>query len=170
MTLVEMLVVLAIIAVTASVSVLALGGDSNLNAQAEAKRIAARLQLAADQTMIDGLPRAMMVTPEEYSFRQRDPASGEWVPIADRVLADPFDVPDGMFLTGAERQSIYSLGADGSGEPFVLTLASEDGQWSIYFNGVTAGTERIAVPEGLKVGRLNDRDENLPPARLSDLS
>ncbi len=142
MTLVEMLVVLAIIAVTASVSVLALGGDSNLRGQAEARRIAARLQLAADQTMIDGLPRAMEITDRAYRFVQIDPASGEWAAIEDRVLAEPFDVPGDMRLRGADGQSIYPLGADGSGRPFVLELDRDGRRWTIAFDGVTARMEQ----------------------------
>ena len=152
MTLVEMLVVLAIIAVTASVSVLALGGDSNLRGQAEAKRIAARLQLAADQTMIDGLPRAMVVTADDYRFVQFDMDAGEWVPIADRALAEPFELPGDMGLRGAEGQSLYPLGADGSGAPFTLNLTWDDRQWVVAFNGVTASVEQISVSEDVKIG------------------
>lgn len=138
MTLVEILVVLAIIAITASVSVLALGGDSNLRGLAEAKRIEARLQLAADQTMIDGMPRALSIAPERYRFLQFDPATGRWSPLEDRVLAEPFDIPADMRLRSGDGQSIYPLGADGSGKPFVLNLDWKERSWTIAFDGVTA--------------------------------
>lgn len=138
MTLVEILVVLAIIAITASVSVLALGGDSNLRGIAEAKRIEARLQLAADQTMIDGRPRAISITPEGYRFLQFDPATGRWNPLDDRVLAEPFHIPADMRLRSGDSQSIYPLGADGSGKPFLLNLDWEERSWTIAFDGVTA--------------------------------
>lgn len=138
MTLVEMLVVLAIIAITASVSVLALGGDSNLRGIAEAKRIEARLQLAADQTMIDGRPRALSIAPGEYRFLQLDLTTGEWVPLADRALSEPFELPSDMQLLGEAAQSLYPLGADGSGQPFELHLDWDDRRWNIAFDGVTA--------------------------------
>lgn len=143
MTLVEILVVLAIIAITASVSVLALGGDSNLRGLAEAKRIEARLQLAADQTMIDGMPRALSITPEEYRFLQFDLSTGRWSPIDDRVLAETFDIPEDMHLRSDDGQSIYPLGADGSGQPFVLNLDWEERSWTIAFDGVTARMEQL---------------------------
>lgn len=144
MTLVEILVVLAIIAITASVSVLAMGGDSNLRGVTEAKRIEARLQLAADQTMIDGMPRALSITAEEYRFLQLDPATGRWTPLDDRVLAEPFDIPEDMHLRSDDGQSIYPLGADGSGQPFVLNLDWKERSWTIAFDGVTARMEQLA--------------------------
>ncbi|MGB7409034.1 MAG: prepilin-type N-terminal cleavage/methylation domain-containing protein [Pontixanthobacter sp.] len=138
LTLVEMLVVLAIIAVTASVSVLALGGDRNFRGLAEARQIEARLQLAADQTMIDGLPRAISVTARDYRFLQFDLASGGWLPIVDRTLAEPFELPGGMGLRSEPNAALYPLGADGSGQPFVLHLDEGERRWSIAFDGVTA--------------------------------
>lgn len=143
MTLVEILVVLAIIAITASVSVLALGGDSNLRGLAEAKRIEARLQLAADQTMIDGMPRAMSIGSGEYQFLQMDPATGQWTPLDDRMLTEPFDIPEDMSLRTDDGQSLYPLGADGSGQPFVLNLDWNERSWIIAFDGVTARMEQV---------------------------
>lgn len=138
MTLVEMLVVLAIIAITASVSVLALGSDSNLRGRAEAKRIEAHLQLAADQTMIGDTLLAISVEPEGYRFLEFDPAVGDWRPLVDPALADPFELPRDMKLTADGSQTIFPLGADGAGQPFALNLEWKENSWKIAFDGMTA--------------------------------
>ena len=69
MTLVEMLVVLAVVGVSAGVVVLGLGslrrGDG---AQAEANRLADRLKLAADEVLVSGRPMAIAWTPGAYRF------------------------------------------------------------------------------------------------------
>lgn len=150
MTLVEILVVLAIIAITASVVVLSIGSDSNLRGRAEAKRIEARLQLAADQMMVSDRPVAMAVAERSYGFVERDERSGEWGPIDDRVLGESFDLPDGMTLAIVGGETIFPLGADSAGRPFSLTLEWKDGASTIAFDGMTArlrqptpGSERV---------------------------
>lgn len=138
MTLVEMLVVLAIIAITASVSVLALGSDSNLRGRAEAKRIEAHLQLAADQTMIGDTLLALSIEPEAYRFLEFDLAAGDWRPLVDTALADPFELPRDMKLTADGSQTIFPLGAEGAGQPFALNLEWKENNWKIAFDGMTA--------------------------------
>ncbi len=138
MTLVEILVVLAIIAVTASAAVLALGGESNLRGITEAKRIEARLQLAADQTMIESTPLAISVTQSAYSFLQWDAKEGQWGPMMDSVLEEEFELPSDMQLRTDSAETVFPLGADGAGQPFVLHLDWKDWSWTIAFDGITA--------------------------------
>lgn len=138
MTLVEILVVLAIIAITASVAVLSIGSDSNLRGRAEARRVEARLQLAADQMMVGDRPVAMAVAERSYAFLERDERSGKWRPLDDRVLGEPFDLPEGMKLAVGSGEMIFPLGADGAGRPFSLTLEWKGGESMIAFDGMTA--------------------------------
>lgn len=147
MTLVEILVVLAIIAITASIAVLSIGSDGNLRGRAEARRIEARLQLAADQMMVGDRPVAMTVAERSYGFVERDDRSGEWRPIDDRVLGAPFDLPDGMTLAAAGSETVFPLGADGAGRPFSLTLEWKDGASKIAFDGMTARMQ-VAANDG----------------------
>ncbi len=138
MTLVEILVVLAIIAVTASAAVLALGGESNLRGVTEAKRIEARLQLAADQTMIESTPLAISITQSGYNFLQWDAKEGRWGPMIDSVLEEDFELPSDMQLRTDGAETVFPLGADRAGQPFLLHLDWKDWSWTIAFDGITA--------------------------------
>ena len=69
LTLIEMLVVLVIVAVMAGVAVLGLGSlDRGSRAEAEARRLADRLQLASDEVLVAGAPLAMLWDPGGYRF------------------------------------------------------------------------------------------------------
>lgn len=139
MTLVEMLVVLAIIAVVASVAAISLGSGGGLSGQAEAARLKARLQMAADQTMITDTALALRVQPDGYDFVAWDSARGEWTGETDPALGQRHDLPSGMTLRsdGAARNTL-PLGADSSGQAFVLTLSDDDRSWRVEFDGMTA--------------------------------
>lgn len=138
MTLIEILVVLAIIAITASVTILSIGSDGGVRGRAEAKRLEARLQLAADQMMVGDRPVAMTIAPDGYGFVERDGRSGQWRPFDDPVLGDRFALPEGMRLRASGEDAILALGADGAGRPFTLTLEGQERRWTIAFDGMTA--------------------------------
>lgn len=144
MTLVEVLSVLAIIAITASVSVLALGSDDSLVGQAEAKRLEARLQLAADTVMIADTPMAIAITSVSYSFVERDDHSGEWVPSRDPILGEVFNLPSDMSLRSVSDASVFPLGATAAGQPFALNIVHDKREWQIVFNGMTARLAPVA--------------------------
>ncbi len=138
MTLVEMLVVLAIIAVIASLSVLTIGSGAGLDGRAEAKRLEARLQLAADQTMIEDRQLAISIATDGYAFAEWDEDDGEWRPTSLPSLAEPHELPSGIELRTSGEERLLPLGADASGQSFSLTLANERQQWTVEFDGMTA--------------------------------
>lgn len=141
MTLVEMLVVLAIIAVTASIAVLAIGGGgSDRVGQAEAKRLEARLQLAADRTMLDGEAIAVMAQPDGYQFVQWDPDTSEWKNTSVDLLNEAHKLPQGMSLAAPGLNGPLQLGADSGGQPFALTIVAKERRWVVDFDGMTART------------------------------
>ena len=77
-TLIELMVVLAIVAVLTAVSAtLASGGDAS-RAQAEAKRLAALLELAAAESRASGETLAWRPERRGYAFWRKD-EDGEWV-------------------------------------------------------------------------------------------
>lgn len=65
-TLVELLVVLVIVGLLASVVVLTLPGGGDLRADAQA--LAARVKLASQESILEGVPTGLRVTPEGYAF------------------------------------------------------------------------------------------------------
>ncbi len=101
MTLVEVMVALAIIAVMSGVAVLGLNGATRgATAEAEARRLASRLRLAADEAMVTGSGLGLQWDARGYSFVRWDPAVRRWsLPKVDALDA-PHKLPAVMSLLG----------------------------------------------------------------------
>ena len=138
MTLVEVLVVLAILAITSSVTLLAIGAGSGMNGQAEAKRLQSRLQLAADRTMLSAEPIAFAASANGYGFVEWNAARGEWQPSRLANLGEAHRLPNGMALQSSDPRSPLPIGADASGQGFTLTLSADRRRWTVSFDGMTA--------------------------------
>ena len=136
MTLVEMLVVLAIIGITSAVAVLSMNFDRRLNTRVAAQRMQAQIQLAADETMISDRQMAITVGPHAYRFVERAQTDSEWQPSSVPQLFDAFTLPEGVNMTVDE--AVIPLGANGGGRPFVIRLSGEGGKWTLAFDGMTA--------------------------------
>ncbi len=134
-TLVEMLVVLAIIAVMAGAVALGIGTGTGRTTEAEARRLAARLELAGDEAMVTG--RTIGFQWDKGSYRFLDWKDGAWRPDPAPAL-EPHDLPSGLALDGGGKDVVV-VGADGGGTPFGLRLAGGKGRpWAIAFDGVQA--------------------------------
>lgn len=146
LTLIEMLVVLAIIGAVASVSALSLGSASGRDGQAEASRLTARLQLAADQALIEDRSFALALQKDGYSFVEWDADSAEWRAATLPALDEAHRLPRGMVLRGPRGNAVLPIAADSAGRAFSLTVESEGRAWKIDFDGVTARTAVAATP------------------------
>ena len=138
MTLVEVLVVLAILAITSSVTLLAIGAGSGMNGQAEAKRLQSRLQLAADRTMLSAEPIAFAASANGYGFVEWNAARGAWQPSRLANLGEAYRLPGGMALQSSDPRNPLPMGADASGQGFTLTLSADQRRWTVSFDGMTA--------------------------------
>lgn len=135
LTLVEMLVVLAIVAVMAGAVVLGAGSGSGRGAEIEARRLAARLELAADEAMVTGRPVAFVGDKKGYRFLTQQ--AGQWRDDKAPAL-EPHSLPFGLSLEGAGAAPVV-IGADGGGTPIDLRLIPAKGtSWAIAFDGVAA--------------------------------
>ncbi|WP_404712120.1 GspH/FimT family pseudopilin [Sphingomonas sp. MMS24-J13] len=138
LTLVEMLVVLAIVGVMAGTVVLSAGAGSGRGAEVEARRLAARLELAADETMVTGRPVAFVGGRSGYRFLVRQ--AGRWRDETAPAL-EPYTLPSGLTLEGAGAAPVV-IGADGGGSPLDLRLVPARGTgWAIAFDGVAASAK-----------------------------
>lgn len=136
-TLVEMLVVLAIIAVMGSIAVLGLGGaDRGASAQAEARRLAASIQVAADEALVSDRPAALVLDSDGYAFLTWDPASRTWKDHERRDLAARRDLADGVEVTSDVPTNPLPL-ADGAGT-YRITVTSRSERWTVLFDGLNA--------------------------------
>lgn len=138
LTLIEMLVVLAIIGAVASVSALSLGSAPGRDGQAEAVRLKARLQLAADQALIEDRPLALALRDDGYAFLEWDAESAEWRPATLPALDEPHRLPGGMVLRGPRGGAVLPIGADSAGRAFSLTIEGVGRTWTVDFDGITA--------------------------------
>ena len=94
-TLLEVLVVVVIIGVMATVAVLSIGNRSLDDRLAlEARRLQELFTLAADEAVLQGVELGFVQTPEGYEFLLLK--DGRWIPLEDagplraRALAEPF--------------------------------------------------------------------------------
>jgi len=108
-TLVELMVVLVLIGLAASVVMLAARGDDAI-AGDEAARLALRLAGARDRAIVDGRSTRVEFVADGYRFSQR--GAGAWQPVADRGLRTT-TLPSEVAL-GASRAM---LGFDSGGLP-----------------------------------------------------
>lgn len=139
-TLVEMLIVLAIIGVAAGATVLGIGAVSRQpTLESEARRLASLVQSAADDAMLGDRLVALTVDDHGYGFAAWDGrgwvARQDYHPIPSGMTV-AFDVPPPMIL-----------GADGSGRPMtaVLTSESDGAAWRVRYDGLTARAERATA-------------------------
>ena len=136
-TLVETLVVLAIIAVMGSIAVLGLGGaDRGASAQAEAQRLAASIQLASDEALIMDRETAIALDSGGYAFLAWDPASGTWTDHVRPDLSTPHELADGVTLTGEVPANPLPL-SEGAGA-YRFTITSRGDRWTVLFDGLNA--------------------------------
>ena len=135
-TLVELMVVLAIMALAATAVVLTIPGEER-TVRSEADRLAARLAAARDVAVIEGRSVAVNFAPSGYGFERR--IAGEWRPLpgraferrnwpgdvrfvggngqgAARVLFDRVGIsstPQAVVLTGGDAREIVRVSATG---------------------------------------------------------
>lgn len=142
-TLVEMLIVIAIIGVSAGAVALSVGSVTRApSVEAEARRLATRLQAAADDSMLGDRTIAFTVEPHGYGFAT---VSGKALTARSDGGLGFHTLPAGMVVTLDAKPPVI-LGVDGSGQP--LTAVVENGQqkWVVRYDGMTA----VAAPAVVK--------------------
>lgn len=138
-TLVEMLVVLAIIGVMAGVVVLGMGSAGRgPSVQAEAHRFAASIQLAADEALVTDRRLGLGWDANGYAFVQYDKGSGEWRPHGSADLGARHELPEDMDIEGETGEGPVALNEGGVAEPIVFTFTGGSERWNVRFDGLNA--------------------------------
>ena len=133
-----MLVVLTLMAILAGAVVLGLGsGGQGLAAEAEARRLADHLRLAADETLVTDRALALDWDADGYGFVSRDPASGRWRADLQPALGQRHVLPRGMSLEGPTER-LQPIAFDTPAPPLDFVIGSRDSRWLVTWDGVNA--------------------------------
>ncbi|NML05659.1 type II secretion system protein GspH [Sphingomonas sp. G-3-2-10] len=135
-----MIIVLAIVAVAAGVVTLSVGGVSRPpSVEAEARRLATRLQTASDDAMLGDRIVALTITEDGYGFATLG-EGGQMIPRTDKALSF-HQLPAGMVMTLSAKPPVM-LGADGTGQPVSATIESGKQRWLILYDGMTVSVRK----------------------------
>ena len=127
-TLVELLVVIALIGILSAAVVLAMP-DPRGSLVAEAERFAARARAAQDKAILDARAVAVRVTPSGYGFEVRQ--QGEWRVLDQRPFADyAWSRGTQPVLSGGEGAR-FVFDPTGISEPAELALARDEERVSV---------------------------------------
>ncbi|HEX8447159.1 MAG TPA: prepilin-type N-terminal cleavage/methylation domain-containing protein [Sphingomonas sp.] len=135
MTLVEMLVVLVIIGIAAGAVTLGFGAaDRGASAESEARRLAARIRLAADDVMVTDRAIAFTADAKGYGFVTWD--GRRWTG-GDSALLARHALPSGLTLSGVTPAPV-PIGVDGLGGTIDARIASPRDSWHVRYDGLNA--------------------------------
>jgi general secretion pathway protein H len=143
-TLIEVLVVLAVIGVATGATMLGLNAaDRDTRAETEAVRLARHLSLGVDEALIGGRTLALVWDARGYRFQRRGAAG--WEDPASASLAQRHDLRSPLVLTrdGTGVDPVL-IAASASGPLVTFAVGGRGVAWQVEFDGFTA----IAEPEG----------------------
>ncbi|UYY59640.1 prepilin-type N-terminal cleavage/methylation domain-containing protein [Sphingomonas sp. S2-65] len=136
MTLIEMLIVLAIIGVAAGAVTLGIGSATRApTVETEARRLAMRLQAAADDAMLGDRIVAFTAEKHGYGFATVG-TDGRMIARTDDAMAF-HRLPAGIVVTLNTRPPVM-LGVDGVGRPLAAIIERGDQRWRVTYDGLTA--------------------------------
>ncbi len=137
LTLIEMMIVLVIIGISAGAVVLGIGSATRApTVESEARRLATVLQSASDDAMLGDRMMAFTVTDDGYGFATIG-SDGKTLISPNKALAF-HQLPAGMVMTVSVKPPVI-LGADGAGEPMTASIQSGRQNWVVTYDGMTAG-------------------------------
>jgi len=135
MTLIEMMIVLVIIGVMAGAVALGMGSVTRApSVETEARRLATRLQAAADDAMLGDRTIAFTVQKNGYGFATIG-TDGKAVARTDDALGF-HKLPGGMVMTLSVKPPVV-LGVDGAGKPMQAVIESGPRRWTVVYDGMT---------------------------------
>lgn len=131
-TLIEVLVVVAILAIAATVAAVSWDGDERGQVAREARRLAGALEHAALRAQVRAETLGVSAEGGGWRFWRRHPERGQWQPVTDDDVLGPHALRRGMLvmpLSYAGRtlaaDAIVPFRPTGRNEPYALALRGE---------------------------------------------
>jgi len=135
MTLVEMLVVLAIIGIASGGVALAISSATRApSIESEARRFATRLEAAGDDAMLGDRTIALTVDGSGYGFAR---VSSDGLIPKGTPKMDFHTLPGGIAMS-LDQAPPFVLGVDGLSKPLTATLESGSQRWTVRYDGLSA--------------------------------
>lgn len=132
-TLVEILVVVVIIALTAGLAVVAYDGNPRSVAIREATRLAGALEHAAQSAQVRAETLGVSADGGHWRFWRRPDGANGWLPVTDDDVLAPHALPPGIAVLplayagqSLGPDAIVPLHASGHNEPYAFTLTARD--------------------------------------------
>jgi type II secretion system protein H len=140
LTLFEMLIVMAIIGIASGAAVM---GTSVLTrdtrARDEATHLAALLQVAGDEALVNGQPLVLEWSGDGYAFRRWLGDDAGWGAALDARLQSARSLPSGLVLARGDKQAgVVTIAPGGMGQAVDLRLDGTGGVWTVAFDGLRA--------------------------------
>ncbi|OYU37722.1 MAG: type II secretion system protein GspH [Pseudorhodobacter sp. PARRP1] len=152
MTLIEMLVVLAVIGVATGATMLGLNAaDRGARAQSEAVRLASNLSLGIDEAIVSGAPLALLWDQSGYRFVAWSEAKQSWEATLPAQLSARHDLSDTLQLalegTEARDAVLIAPSAVGAQISFIVSAKNygQEERWIVDFDGFSA-TAHVVAP------------------------
>ncbi len=130
-TLIEILVVLVVLGIAATVATLAWSGDDTGAATREARRFAGALEHAAARAQVRAETLGVSAEDTGWRFWRREPQRGAWQPLADDDVLAARTLPGAMRLQASHfagapvpPDAILPLRPTGRNDPFAFTLSA----------------------------------------------
>ena len=145
LTLIETLIVIAVIGVATATAMMGLNGsDRGDRAEAEAVRLAQHLSLAVDEALVSGMPLQLLWDERGYAFVQWTGGGAEWQPAAVPMLAARHDLRPPLSMAVSGTGDALMIAASGSGLARHIDFHGIGLPWRVEFDGFSA----LAVPRG----------------------
>ncbi len=150
-TLVEILVVIAVIAIAAGIAAVAFGTDDRGAMQREARRFAGALEHASATAQARAETMGVSADGGGWRFWRRPGDAGRWLAVADDDVLLPHAMPADTVVSPLSyggsplsENAIVPLRATGRNEPFAFVISGRSGRivlWSDPLNRVTLHAE-----------------------------
>jgi general secretion pathway protein H len=159
-TLLEILIVVVIVGILVTVATLSigvLGGDRELDREAE--RLTDIIALAREQAELEGRDYGFYIEDSSYAVQAFDGRQQKWVDLPDDRWFERRELPPGVVLrleiegrrillrrpdTPEGRLPQVTLYASGDVSPYRLTVARTGSEYTVALNGAADGTIEVA--------------------------
>lgn len=144
MSLVEVVVALAIIGVMAGAAVLSVGAfDRSAAPDTEARLLAARINLAADTTLLEGRTLVLDWDERSYDVGYLNPSDGKQ---KASFIGGRKDLPPSLQLMGPRPVGALPIMEAGGAEPTAFIVRGRTSDWRVVFDGLAATASPATAP------------------------